>query len=228
VRTSTIIKLLALPVAVVVAACGRKDSGPEALTADLQRDLQLASANLDLATRPATAITSALESTPTSAPLPSLRTKPKPGPKAIRSEAPTVAAAPEPTLAATSEELQVAETPSASPAESETPSPAVGVALPRPVPVPVSMPSAGGTGPAVIVSDGGRDTRGSGGGIIGVVVRGGGGMDDDCEIHDRRRGRGGRPVYVPNQGGMGGGIGVGRRVPVIGTGTFPGGVRIGR
>ena len=62
-----------------------------------------------------------------------------------------------------------------------------GVALPRPVPVSVGLPTVG-TGD-------GDYTRG-GGGIGGVVIRGG--DIDDCKIHDSRPRR--RPVYRPSDG----------------------------
>jgi hypothetical protein len=83
----------------------------------------------------------------------------------------------------------------------------------------VSLPSP--SGPSVVVGDDGSGEGRRGGGIgpmIGIIIRGGGVDGDNCEIHDRR-GRGSRPVYRPNPGGIG--IGTRGGYPVIGRGTFP-------
>ncbi|MDQ3949994.1 MAG: hypothetical protein M3282_06585 [Gemmatimonadota bacterium] len=177
----------------VVIGVSRNDQGVAATSdGDLQRDLKLASSTtLELAPlgQPLATVSS-IEAPPAATPERSVRPKrSSSGPRAVRSRARVVRAAPEPEVAESTEESQtteVAELAGAS-AEATTVAPAEGgVALPRPTAIPVSYP---GTGEG----DGSRGTDTDGGwGGIGTVIRGGGVDGDHCQIH----GRGGR-IYGP-------------------------------
>ncbi len=201
VRTATAagaITLLAL-------GCG-SDRTQGAMTADLERDLQLASS----AVRPSSAVVSAIEGGPTYSPSGDERGR--------RDNVVRRRRAPRPTPQAT----EVQDTPASTNAE-DAPAPAVVTAEATPAPAPV--PEAGTEAPAarptwgVIYDEGesngrgpsdGRGERGERGtgrdgggwGGIGVIIRGGGAGVDNCEEHDRRAGR--RP-----RGGMGGMGGMG-------------------
>lgn len=169
------------------------------------------------------------------------------GPKAVRSNTPTVKAAPVPIAADVVEEvpdLTVMQNSSA-PTEAEAPAPSI----PRPTPVTEPAPSQddgailrGGNGTGT-----GRTGTGNGGGwgIFGVVIRGGGVDGDNCD--PRPRGNrpprttpvygGGAPVYGGNPNGpmgsgrtgqstiRGGGItlpiGIANNAGNVGTGSRP-------
>lgn len=189
---------------------GERDQA--AMTADLERDLQLATA----AERPRTAVVSAIEGGPTGAPsgdqvgrrdaVPTPRRTARPTPSAPVTEtvsSESVSEAPAPALVTTE---RVEPTPA--------PSPEPGVQAPPDLSteaVATSGPSARGdddaghdrgTGSGPVGNgDGGR--RGGGwGGIIGVVIRGGGAGDDHCEEHDRRRNGGRIGTRVGGNGGI--------------------------
>lgn len=208
-------------VALVVARSRGASSDP--LASDLRRDLELATSSVVLPQAVPDA-NFALETAPPSAPeeAPVLRRAPS-GRRAVRSPAAHVHASPDATPAADDATQQVAEAPAPADTPAEPQAGSEGVALPRPTSIPVSYPAEGrGNGPQVIVEDG--EVRGGtvGGGVgtilgpvFGVVIRGGGVDGDNCQEHDRRRGR--RGVYRPNPDG----IAIGTRRPVIGRGTFP-------
>jgi hypothetical protein len=200
--------LLALTL-VAAAACSSDEKRGTALAPDLQADLKLATTSVAL---PATRANQdfALETAPTSAPAPATTLRRAPGRRAVRSDVRTVAAAPDDTPAP-SEELvtEVAQTPATSEAPADAAPTSDGVALPRPSAIPVVLPAEGSGRGEVIDQGSGRRGGGIFGPVIGVVVRGGGVDGDNCEIHDRRRGR--RPVYSPAPGGRtSGGWGGGR------------------
>lgn len=174
------------------AACGgRGDAGP--LAEDLRRDLEAASAKLDLANqsdaRPMLVV-SELEQGKTAAPVERVR-QPR------RVAAQTAGTQPEQTTSPSPEpqqELQVATVTSEAPqAPQPTPDvPTVPMVAPRPASLPVDVPNVGGRGNGSV----GVGTGDYGGGIgigdvIGVVIRGGGVGPDHCPP-PRRRGRGPR------------------------------------
>lgn len=193
-----------------LGGCGG-DRDQALMTADLERDLHLATA----AERPRTAVVSAIEGGPTGAPsgdqvgrrdaVPVPRRSARPSPRAPVTETVTSESVDEAPAAA----IVTAERMEPTPA----PSPEPGVQAPPDLSteaVATSGPSARGdqdagrdrgTGTGDVGNGGGR--RGGGwGGIIGVVIRGGGAGDDHCEEHDRR-GNGGRiGTRVGRNGGV--------------------------
>ena len=204
-----IVKMSALPVALVALACADGGSKRAAASDELSEDLALASAaSLDLASEQAsgkTNVVSAMELTPESAPQKAAAPRkpvkrsatPKPTEEvAVAVETPTPA--PEP--AAPPQEVAAPQ----GPAPSEEPQ-----AGPRPQPLPPVYPGDSRTG-----GEGGRGP-GIGGVLIGVVLRGGGVGEDHCEIH--QRGRGGNTAINQRFPIGGGGIG-GGGMP---NGTFP-------
>ncbi len=195
---------------------GERDQA--AMTADLERDLQMATA----AERPRTAVVSALEGGPTGAPsgdqvgrrdaVPTPRRTARPTPSAPITEtvsSESVSDAPAPAVVTTE---RVEPTPA--------PSPEPGVQAPPDLSTEAeatSGPSARGDEEAGSdrgtgsgnVGNGDSGRRGGGwGGIIGVVIRGASAGVDNCEEHDRRRtgGRNGGRIGT-RMGGNGGIIG---------------------
>ena len=174
--------------AVVAIACGKSKTPTSAdMSADLKRDLQLASQVQNIQISPD-------ELSPQSKKELAVRPKAAPqGPKVVRTKNPTVKASPKP--------VQVAEIPTevpqvqvmaAAPAPSETPSPDA-PPMARPAPVPAQNYPSTGQIPA---------NAGAGsviGAIFGAVIRGGGvGDDDHCDPRGgARRGHpiGGGQVY---------------------------------
>ena len=236
-------KLMAGVVAATIVFAGCDNGAREAdlaMTADLERDLELATAPR----LQRTAVVSAIEGGPTGAPSGSARGQR--APVQVRKRAPRPAPVP------TVEEVAAPETS----ADLEAPMPNVAVtetAAPTPAPV-IEPPSAPATeeGTGVAEASGpsagssgegdrgrsGNGRRGGGiGGVIGVIIRGGHAGEDKCEEHDRRereRRRGGRTGGIGGTGGIGdiggGGIRIGGvRIPVnggdtrtpIGRPTFP-------
>lgn len=188
--------------AVAAIACGKDKSPTSAMSADLKRDLQLASVTQDIRISPD-------EVAPSSKPEVSLKPKRAPeGPRIIHTSHATVKASEAP--------AEPAEVPAEIPQEvqvmASTPSPSdtrAPEAPPLARPTSMPMPStSGGHG-----SEGSGNGTGSGaggilGGILGAVIRGGVvGDDDHCDPRPRNRGVGG-DVYYPNgrvyPGGMGG------------------------
>lgn len=182
------------------------------MTADLERDLQLATA----AERPRTAVVSAIEGGPTGAPsgdqigrrdaVPKPRQTARPTPSAPVTEtvsSESVSEAPAPALVTTE---RVEPTPSPSPEPGVQAPPDLSTeAVATPGPSSRGDEEAGrdrGTASGNIGNgDGGR--RGGGwGGIIGVVIRGGGAGEDHCEEHDRRRNGGRIGTRVGGNGGI--------------------------
>ena len=197
------IKLALGSTAVVAIACGKSKAPTSSdMSADLKRDLQLASQTQNIQISPD-------ELSPQSKKELAVRPKAAPqGPKVVRTKNPTVKASPKP--------VQVAEIPTqvpqvqvmaASPAPSETPSPDA-PPMARPAPVPTQQYPSAGQIPA---------NAGAGsviGAIFGAVIRGGVvGDDDHCDPRGGARrghpigGMGGvytRPGGYPIPGGMGG------------------------
>lgn len=226
-------KAAGVVVALGMLACGG-DREQGTMTADLERDLQLAVQ----AHPPQTAVISALEGGPTNAPsgadrgrrdaVPTPRRLPRPVPQADVQE---TAATPE---------LNEAAAPAVAVSEVVEPTPAP---LPEPsVQAPAPEPEAGvstARGPSAGHGDGeGRGEAGTGAGrrgggwgtLIGVIIRGGSAGVDNCEEHDRQRaGRNGRRGGVITvgevMGGARGGILGGAIGGVIANGggrpTFP-------
>lgn len=171
--------VLTLAGAVALSACS--DARATDADADLKRDLELASSTVSLAAPQVdSSLLSGLETQPRGTPETAKVVRKAPGPRAVRSAAPTVLATPEADLAEGESEGEAVEIAEAPAPESAEP---VAVA-PRPQPVVIET---GGTGD---YGTGNGGVWGTGG---GVVIRGGGVHGDNCELH--RRGRG--PVYVP-------------------------------
>ena len=174
-----------------LAACGKAKS-TDIAQQDLQRDLQLASAStMNLAGgRVDPALLSSLETQPRGTPEARKTVKKGAGPRAVRSETPTVLATPDVDVAAVEENDDV-QAESIAPTPEPTNEP---VAI-APRPTPVNLPAAG-AGDYGVGNGGGVFGGGSGRG--GVVIRGGGVDGDNCDLH--RGGRGGvvrGPVYIP-------------------------------
>jgi len=174
------------------------------MTADLQRDLKLASATQNIQISPD-------EVAPKNRQELTLKPKKAPeGNRVIRSDRPTVKASATPTeVAEIKTDVPQVQVMASAPAPSETPT-SDAPPLARPSPVPASsypgaspIPANGGSGGIL-------------GGIFGAVIRGGGvGDDDHC---DPRRPTRGRPIGGDaGTGGYGGGIGGmgGTRIPTV-------------
>lgn len=227
-RTAAGAATVTATVMVMLGCSGAPEPGP--MTADLERDLQLA---IDARPTPAMVV-SAIEGGPTGAPSGRERGR--------REAVPTPRRAPRPAPAPPVEEVAVAE-PEQATAPAATDPMATEVA-PAPTPEPVTEvataepgiqqapdhgPSAG-RGDIETRGDGGMGSgrRGGGwGGIIGVIIRGGGAGIDNCEAHDRRRagrrgGMGGGTVIAIGRGGRGG---LGGRIEDVMGGVVNGGGR---
>ena len=218
-----LVKASVLPVAALAVACGRGNSSDQtALSADLKRDLDAASASsVELAStardyQPARFV-SAIES-PRASESVRRRNVRRPVARPVANNQEETAKAPEPAPEAT---VQVAEV---DPAPTEAPAPAIdtptNVAVtPRPTPI--------GSAPAATDAGTGGVGSGSGGGglggigeaigtIIGVaVVRGGRGGVDHCDPRTDRRPTNG-PVALPDPRvyhPAGGGISINNRAP---------------
>lgn len=200
-----VIQWTLVPVAVVAVACSKGSSHTQktAMTDDLKRDLQLASATQNIQISPDEIAPKAHQE---------LAVKPKKaphGPKVIRSEHPTVKASAKPVEAAEIKtNIPQVQVMASAPAPSETPTPdAPPMARPSP------MPTINSPGAQPIPANGGGGVIGA---IFGAVIRGGVvGDDDHCDPRSIPRGRViGGDVYGSNpMGGMMGGIG-GMRRPI--------------
>lgn len=192
-----------VPVAVAALACKADKPTQSAMTEDLKRDLQLASATRDIKISPDEIAPKAHQEL-------AVRPKKAPtGPKVIRSNRPTVKASATPVqVAEVKNDIPEVQAMASAPAPSETPAPdAPPMARPAPAPTP-TYPSA-----SPIPANGG-----SGGvlaGIFGAVIRGGVvGDDDHCDPRGMpRRPATGRSVgqdifTLPGTMGMGGARGV--------------------
>jgi hypothetical protein len=185
------LSLAALAFTAGLAACGDAKA-TDASQEDLQRDLQLASATtMNLASpRVDSALLNSMETKALSAPEVAKTVRRGAGTRAVRSEAPTVEAAPDVDVAALEESEEV-EAESIAPVPEPTNEP-VAIA-PRPAPMVIPTAGAGDYG-----------VGGSGGGIFGggggVVIRGGGVDGDNCELHRNggRRGTSRGPIYFPS------------------------------
>jgi hypothetical protein len=205
-----------VPVAVVaLAACGKRDShSATAMNDDLKRDLKLASQTQSLQINPD-------EIAPKSHQELAVRPKAAPtGPKAIRSEHPTVKASAHPTeIADIKTDIPQVEVMASAPAPSEPPT-ADAPPLARPSPIPAQTYPA-----SERIPEGNGGSNGGGGilgGIMGAVIRGGiGGDGDHCDPRPVPRRTGhpiGGDIYVPNGGNvigavMGGMVGARRGRP---------------
>lgn len=171
--------------ALVAVACGKGNSPSTAsMSADLKRDLELASHTQNIQISPD-------EVAPQSHQELALKLKRAPnGPKVVRSKHPTVRASATPVeMAEVDDNVPQVQVMASAPAPSETPAPDA-PPMARPAPIPTqSYPSTA----RIPVSNGG----GIGsvlGGILGVVIRGGVGDDDHCDPRAPRRPVGGRPI----------------------------------
>lgn len=195
--------------AVVAIACGKDKAQRTAMSADLQRDLKLASATQDIRINPD-------EVTPQSKQDLALKPKKAPnGPKVIRT--------PHPTVNASAVEQQVAEIPTevpqvqvaaAAPAPADSPSDAPPLARPSAMPT-VNTPGGAGAG-SERGSAGGGSAGGVLGGIFGAVLRGGiVGDDDHCDPRSAPRIPRGTVTDVshPVGGGVFSGMGNARGIP---------------
>lgn len=228
-RQGTVKRVAGAATVMVMLGCG---GAPEQgqMTADLERDLQLA-----IDARPAPAmVVSAIEGGPTGAPsgrergrrdaVPTPRRTPRPAPAPQVEEV----AAPEPQQAAAPVVTDPVATETA-PAPTPEPVPQVATIEPGIHQAPERGPSAG-SGEIETRGEGGMGSgrRGGGwGGIIGVIIRGGGAGIDNCEEHDRRRagrrgGRGEGTVIAIGRGGRGG---LGGRIDDVMGGVVNGGGR---
>ena len=192
--------LVASVVAAGLLGCGgNREQG--AMTADLERDLELA-VN---AKPPQTMVVSALEGGPRNAPSGTERGRRD----AVATPRPTPRPSPQPEVQETAvpEVLDEANAPAVAvteqiePTPAPVPDPGIHAPAPEPVPGPVTRGPSAGSGEAEGHGEAGRGQGRRGGGfgtLIGVIIRGGSAGIDHCEEHDRRRGR--RP------GGYGGGI----------------------
>lgn len=177
----SIARFALLPVALFALACAKAPAS-EDLSAELRRDLELASGvGLELASAQdaGQVVVSAIEMPPAVSPrrAPDRTNARKAPPERV--EAPAAGSA---------ERDQIANAPSPEPEVADaTPEPVPdAVIATRPTPVQVNFPA--------------EDARGSGGiggGVIGVVIRGGGTGIDLCERHPRRGGA--RPPILINR-----------------------------
>lgn len=186
------LSLATLAIAAAVSAC--RDARATDADADLQRDLALASSTVSLnAPVVDPALLNSMETEPQGAPEKASVLSKSEGPRAVRSRAPTVRAAPVEELAAAEEAEEAVEVVAEAPVPEETTEP-VAVA-PRPEPVVIETAGAGDYG----AGNGGVWGNGGGvyGGGTGVIIRGGGIDGDNCELHRRGRGTSRGPIFVP-------------------------------
>ena len=202
-----LVNLAVATTAVLGIACGRaKSPRSTSMSADLERDLKLASATPDIQISPD-------EVAPQAHKTVALRPKRAPdGPKVIRTSHPTVKASAKPAeTAETEQQIPQVQVVASTPAPSETPSSDL-PPLARPMPVPAqSYPSS-----APIPNTG----QGGIAGVLGSIFRGAilGGDGDDCDPRSTPRHgrpnspygrRGGMIEIGSSTGGMGG-----LRVPI--------------
>jgi hypothetical protein len=213
----SVTSLSALAVFAGISACS--DARANDVQAEFQRDLQLASSDMKLATPAVDPSLLTLENKPLAAPAPATTVKQGPGTRAIRSRTPTVRAEVTEEPAPVEEENDVLETLAEAPVPEPTSEPVAIAPRPTPVLIPASTGPAGDYG----TGSGGGGVVGNGGGRGGVVIRGGGVDGDNCELHRNGGRRGGiyipqtvpisrQPVYQPQVMNSGiGGFGVGSR-----------------
>jgi outer membrane receptor protein involved in Fe transport len=196
VRTSMKLSLVALTLTTGMLACAEAPAA-ESRNADLQRDIELASATtMNLAApRVDSALLNAMETQPQGTPEVAKTVRRGAGSRAVRSETPTVRATPVVEVAELEESEEV-QTESIAPALEESSEP-VAVA---PRPAPAVIPTGGEGGGDYGTSGTGGGIFGGGAGSGGVVIRGGGVDGDNCELHRRPRSRGGfgGPIMMPN------------------------------
>ena len=184
-RSSIKLSLASLAFAAAASACG--DAKATEAQSELARDLELASSTVALAVpKIDSALLGNLETKPQGAPEAAPVVKKGAGPRAVRSQTPTVRATPEMEVAAADEVIEEVEVMDIAPAPEESSEP-VAIA-PRPQPVIVQTGGAG---------DYGTGSGGVYGGGVGVIIRGGGVDGDNCELHRRGGGRGRGTIYVP-------------------------------
>jgi hypothetical protein len=205
-KVRKLITLSLVSTAVLAGACGKsKAPSTTAMSEDLRRDIQLASASQSIRINPD-------EITPSSKPQVSTRPKAAPsGNKVIRSQRPTVRASARPVeTAEVRAQAPQPEVMASAPAASSAPAPTES-STPDAPPMarPGQAPGSGYPGSGRTHGDGNGSSAGSAGGgignvlggILGAVIRGGVvGDDDHC---DPRPGRSRGGVYG-RPGGMGG------------------------
>jgi hypothetical protein len=208
VSTSVKLSIGTLAIVAGLAACGRSKTASN--NDDFSRDLQLASSSVDLqapAVNPSNL--SLLETQPSSAPEKStVLKKAASGNKVVRSQTPTVHAAPTNEVAST-DGVDMTKTNDPQPDPRPTSEPVA--QAPQPTTIPVDNTGGQGDGDYGTSGNGGILGGGTGTGGGGVVIRGGGvGDGDNCDPQGGviyrgipRSGRRPPPVYVPNPGGVG-------------------------
>lgn len=211
-RTTFKLSIAAFSLAAGIAACADARASDTAAQDDLKRDLELAaSATMNLASPQVDPSLLTLSETKSqSEPQKAAVVKKGAGSRAIRSQTPTVRATTDAEVAAL-DESEVTETLAEAPAPEVIDEP-VAVA-PRPTPVVIQT---GGSGDYGTSGNGGI----FGGGMGGVVIRGGGVDGDNCELHRNggSRGRGGIIFGRPSVPTTGGSIIVNRMPGSIGSG----------
>jgi hypothetical protein len=182
--------------AIVAVACGKTKAPTTAMSADLKRDLQLASATQNIAINPD-------EVSPSAKPEAALRLKKAPqAPKVIRTE--------HPQLKASAKAAEVAEIKTDIPqvqVMAASPTPAQNTApdappMARPAPIPVAQYPASGEGQGPYDGRGPGAGNGGTGGVWGGIFGGHGGIGDDDHCEPRPQPRG-RPIGPDVFGGLG-------------------------
>lgn len=186
----TIWKVTALSLAIVLAACGKRQQETAALADDLQKDLAAVNSGGGLATAPQSyqrmRFVSSIERVPAGV----SAKRPTPLPQRAHTAAthhhatqPVADVAAEPVAAATEQSPATVSTP-----EAATPEPSIAVA-PVPAPEPSSAPAGSGSGGNVGDHGQGGGLGGLLGGIMGAVIRGGHVGVDKCDPRTDGRAR---------------------------------------
>jgi hypothetical protein len=220
-RIPTLSALSAIVAALSVSACSGTSTASEGMTADLERDLQLAATVRPARTRAVSAVELVANGGESGRN------------RGTRALVRTPRRAPTPSPAETTEEVAAPQSPADELAPLPAPTITETVNAPAPAPVVEPVATSEGSGPYVGSSPGtysgieeaerergrGESSRGRG---PGVIIRGGSAGDDNCQPRGRRGaggiGMGGNIGTVIGiiggiSGGMGGGIAGGRRMP---------------
>lgn len=214
------VSVLGLGLATFVALRANRDKGGDTFAQELQK---ADAAGVQLAQSQAANQYLLTETVPETRPEAKTVIRRGNGTRAVRSNTPTVRAAPEQVASDVVEEIPDLSVMQASAA----PAPTEVVVASAPAPAPQTEPAPSDDNGAILrggngAGEGRSGSAGSGGGwggIFGVVIRGGGVDGDNCELHRPRTGRTGVPVYGgnPNSGRTSGGStirGGGIRLPV--------------
>jgi hypothetical protein len=168
----SIIRLTLATAAVSAIACGKSKAPTAAMSEELKRDLQLATAQPTLTVSPD-------ELAPRSQQEMALKPKKAPGPRVIRSATPTLKASEAPReVAEIQTEIPQVQVVASAPSESESPAPS---APPAARPAPVPMPTYPGPGTNTGAGNGGESGGGIGA-VLGAIFGGGGGHGGVVEM----------------------------------------------